>query len=151
MMGMSAWQIADTKSQVAYSVMPQQQMYMETRFDQFQGQSNKLNFTAYDASRPCGAQPDYTCTKVGTENVNDRDCDKWEFTSKVSAAKYWVWIDQKSRIAVKTLTADGTTVEMRNIQEGAQPDSLFQVPPGFRKMDLGGLGEMMKGMGRPQK
>ncbi|MGA2989430.1 MAG: DUF4412 domain-containing protein [Candidatus Korobacteraceae bacterium] len=150
MMGMSAWNIADSKSQIVYSVMPQQQMYMETRLDQFRAQS-KADFTPYDASNPCAAKPDYNCTKVGTENVNGRSCNKWEFTSKVGGVKRWVWIDQQSNIPVKTLTADGTTVEMRNIQEGAQPDSLFQVPPGFRKMDLG---EMMKGMmggGRPQK
>jgi hypothetical protein len=29
--------------------------------------------------------------------------------------------------------------ELRNIQEGAQPASLFEIPAGFTKMDLGGM------------
>jgi hypothetical protein len=28
---------------------------------------------------------------------------------------------------------------LRNIQEGTQPASLFEIPDGFTKMDLGGM------------
>jgi hypothetical protein len=29
--------------------------------------------------------------------------------------------------------------ELRNIQEGSQPASLFEVPAGYTKMDMGGM------------
>jgi hypothetical protein len=32
--------------------------------------------------------------------------------------------------------------ELRNIQEGPQPASLFEVPAGFTKMDMGGMMQM---------
>lgn len=147
--GQTSTSIVDTKNKVAYTIMPQQQMYMEMNLDQIDKmQKGRASFTPYDASRPCANQPDYTCAKVGSESVNGRSCDKWEFTSKSTSKKHWSWIDQRNHIAIKTLMADGTTVEMKNIQEGPQPASLFQVPAGYRKMDMGGL---MKNMPRPSK
>ncbi len=42
--------------------------------------------------------------------------------------------------------------ELQNIQIADQDDALFEIPAGSRKLDMGGLGNMMKGMsgGTPQ-
>ena len=53
---------------------------------------------------------------------------------------------------VKTAAADGSwTVEYKNIDRGSQADSLFEVPAGFQKtampgMGAGGMGGMPQGM-----
>jgi hypothetical protein len=46
---------------------------------------------------------------------------------------------------IKVLSAEGATMELTNVKEGAQPASTFEVPAGYRKMDLGG----MMGGGKP--
>ena len=48
------------------------------------------------------------------------------------------WLDPKLRFPVKWQGKDGSG-EMRNIQEGPQPASLFEVPAGYTKMDMGGM------------
>ena len=40
--------------------------------------------------------------------------------------------------------ADGTAVDLKNIQEQPQPASLFEIPPGYRKFDPKALLERIK-------
>ena len=132
---------------VMYMIMPQQKMYMEFRTDQMQGPGGhqRESWKAYDASNPCASEAGATCKKVGTEVVNERLCDKWEITDAKSNMRT-VWIDQKSHIPIKTVAKD-TTWELLNIKEGPQAASLFELPAGYQKMDMG---SMMQGM-RPPK
>ena len=53
------------------------------------------------------------------------------------------WIDRKLRFLVKTESAKGRGMELRNIQEGPQQASLFEIPAGYKKIEMG---DMMKGM-----
>lgn len=92
-----------------------------------------------DPNNPCSNQPDTTCKKVGTETVNGRECDKWEFTGKDGKLKSTAWVDQKIHWPIRMLSEDGTTFELTNVKEGPQPESLFVAPSGYRKMDMGGM------------
>jgi hypothetical protein len=89
---------------------------------------------------PCtfGNRQDATCKKVGTETVNGRSCDKWEITDK-NGKKETLWIDQKLHFPIKSTDGQVTT-EFTNIKEGAQDASLFKVPAGYRKFDMGSMG-----------
>ena len=136
--------ITNTKSQTTYMVMPQQHMYMEIHPGQgMMGRNIPSIKPPSDPNNPCANQPGTTCTKVGTETVNGRVCDKWEFTNK-DGHHSTAWVDQKLHFPIKTVGEDGSRFELSNVQEGSQPASLFQPPAGFRKMDMGG---MMGGMG----
>ncbi len=53
------------------------------------------------------------------------------------------WIDKKLHVPIKSLHADGTSWELQNLKEGAQPATLFEIPSGYQKFDMGGM------MGRP--
>jgi outer membrane lipoprotein-sorting protein len=134
--------ITDGKTQTSDIIMPEQHMYMEVQA----GQSSPMMpsipkvDTALDPSNPCAARTDATCKKVGTEAVNGRTCDKWEFTNKQSNAVTTTWIDQKLGFPIKTVNPDGSAMEFSNIKEGAPAASLFEVPAGYRKLDLGMLG-----------
>jgi outer membrane lipoprotein-sorting protein len=134
--------ITDGKTQTSDIIMPEQHMYMETHA----GQANPMmpnlpKFdTSIDPSNPCAARPDVTCKKLGTESVNGRTCDKWEFTDKKTNATTTTWIDQKLVFPIKTVNSDGATVEFSNIKEGPPAASLFEIPAGYRKLDLGMMG-----------
>ena len=47
-------------------------------------------------------------------------------------------MDTKLRCVVKTDEAAGGS-KLRNIHEASQPASLFEVPAGYTKFDLGGI------------
>jgi len=49
-----------------------------------------------------------------------------------------IWLDPKLRFPVKW-QGKGDGGELRNIQEGSQPASLFEIPAGFTKMDMGDM------------
>jgi hypothetical protein len=129
--------ISDATNKVSYMLMPQQMMYMEMKQDGMMGRRGP-DMKAYDASNPCASEEGVTCKKVGTESIDGRMCDKWEFT-KDGKLKRTVWIDKSTHIPIKTVEANGTIMEFKNINEGSQAASLFEIPPGYQKMDMGGM------------
>ena len=141
--GQSTSRITDSSTQTTYIIMHQQHMYMEMHANQDNPLARNLPKpdAPFDPQNPCGK--DMTCKKVGTETVNGRVCDKWVFTPKDGKTNT-VWVDQKLFYAIKTLNSDGHGMELSNVKEGASPASTFEVPAGYRKMDMGGM------MGRPQ-
>jgi len=49
-----------------------------------------------------------------------------------------MWLDPKLRFPVKWEGKNGSG-ELRNIQEGSQPSSLFEIPSGYTKFDMGAM------------
>ena len=86
-----------------------------------------------------------TCKKIGVEEVSGRTCDHWEMTDKQGKVAN-IWIDQKLHFPIKTVSA-GLDMLLTNIKEGEPDASLFQIPAGFHKMDMGGM--MPPGAGGP--
>jgi hypothetical protein len=129
--------IIDTSKQTMYMLMPQQHMYMELNGNQ---QNNPMASRApkppsYDPNHPCG--PDMTCQKTATETVNGRVCDKYVSTGSNGTST--AWIDQKLHFPIKTQDPNGNSWQLSNIQEGQQDASLFEIPAGYTKMDLGSM------------
>ena len=100
---------------------------------------------AYDPEHPCASQPDVTCKKIGVEEISGRTCDHWEVTDKQGRVTN-LWIDQKLHFPIKVTTQD-STMFLTNIKEGQPDASLFEIPSGFHKLDLGAL--MPPGGGQP--
>ncbi|MGA7908704.1 MAG: hypothetical protein WCA16_14945 [Candidatus Sulfotelmatobacter sp.] len=124
-------------------LMPKQHMYMEMPA---QAMENRGMFSFFKSGDVDNACPDWlrltrnkggTCHKVGSETVNGRSTVKYEGTN-ASGESSTVWLDSKVRFPVKWQGKNGGG-EMRNIQEGTQPASLFEVPAGYTKMDMGGM------------
>ncbi|MGE5111397.1 MAG: DUF4412 domain-containing protein [Acidobacteriaceae bacterium] len=140
--------ITDVEKKQVVMVMPERKMYMVVDLSHpspmARGQRTP-EIQQFDPANPCSNRPGMTCKKVGSETVNGRDCDKWEF-SKNGQVTETEWIDKKLHIAVKSQHEDGSTWELKNIKEGPQPDSLFEIPAGYQKLDMGG---MMGGIERP--
>jgi outer membrane lipoprotein-sorting protein len=122
------------------SQMQQQHMYMEMHANQTNPMMRNMpKFDgSFDPQNPCGKHADVTCKKAGTETVNGRVCDKWVTTEK-NGHTSTSWVDQKLYVPIKVVSSEGTTMDLTHIKEGAQPASTFEVPAGYRKMDLGGM------------
>ena len=139
--GQNQVMISDTAKSVLYMVMPADKMYMEMNAHA-PGPMRTPKVDSVDPANPCSNTVITSCKKLGTETVNGYATEKWEF--KQASETVTAWVSTKLRFPIKSVTSDGLTVEFRNIVEGEQPATLFTVPAGFEKMDMGG---MMRGMG----
>lgn len=139
--GGSISNITDISAKKNYMLMHNSAMYMEHDLDKPypMGRSPRTPvIREFDPSNPCANRPEMTCKKVGSETVNGRDCEKWEF-SKGGQLDETNWIDKKLHVPVKSVQADGTSWELQNIKEGAQPATRFEIPSGYQKFDMGGM------------
>ncbi len=117
-------------------LMPEQKMYMEM----------PLDAKAVDAAK--GKMPgELERTRIGQDTIDGKQADKYRVVyennnQKVSA---FIWIVKGFKIPVRTAAEDGSwMMEYRNIALGRQPDSLFELPPGYEKFSYQGLD--MKGL-----
>ena len=137
-------------TQTSDVLMPQQHMYMEFKADQNMARRMGPSIKPFtDPNNPCANEQGTTCKNLGTEQVNGRSCDHWQITDKNGKVSN-VWIDQKLHFPIKTVSEDATW-QLTNIKEGEQPDSLFEVPSGYQKMDVGQMMQGMQGMRPPQQ
>jgi hypothetical protein len=132
--------IIDAPAKMMYMLMTEQHMYMEFSMDQNSPMTQRMpKFEdLFKGNDPCAGREGATCKKLGTETVNDRSCDKWLITEKSGKTETF-WIDQKIHFVIKAIVGDITT-NYTNIKEGPQDASLFKIPDGFRKMDMGNMG-----------
>ena len=135
--------IMNLSNQSMTILMPQQHMYMEMPAEAQEQRQMFSFFKTSDVENACGDwlklanNKGGSCHKSGSETVNGRSTVKYEGTNSKGEASQ-VWLDPKLRFPVKWQGKSGTG-ELRNIQEGDQPASLFAIPAGYTKMDMGGM------------
>ena len=144
--------IINFAAQTTDILVPDRKMYVESAMGRGPGAQRSFNFfRAADAENACdewqkmATKPGGTCHKIGPEVVNGRSTVKYQGTSAEGDVTY-VWIDPKLRFPVKW-QGKNSGGELRNIQEEAQPASLFVVPADYQKLDMGNMG--MPGTPRP--
>jgi hypothetical protein len=75
--------------------------------------------------------------KVGTETLDGKLCDVYQYTYQSVSAKVWVWKEKSFPIRMESTTPDGTMViEYKNIVFGPLSNDLFQLPAGVQIMQL---------------
>jgi hypothetical protein len=104
-------------------------------------------FVAVDPNDPCeqwqmaariaqavdqGAE--WRCERVGDDTADGRPTIKYRAISP-QGRRYQSSISLALRFPVRLQSEDGAVVELVNIQEAPQPESLFTVPPDYRKFD----------------
>jgi len=145
--GRSMSVIGDATTQTSYMIMHDQRIYMEYK----RGQANPMARTLppvegpLDPRNPCLRHTDSTCKDLGPETRSGRACEKWLLTRK-DGISTTVWVDQTLQFPIRSESSNGSLLEFSNIKEGPQAAALFQVPNGYRKMDM----SMMGGPKRPQ-
>lgn len=112
---------------VSWTLLPEKQ-YMEISLPFDPNQPNK--------------DVEYTETTIGSETVNGYACKVIQYTYKDKKLGVLTqWFSESLGFAVKTQTKNFKgkitgTVEYKNIKQGAQPDSLFEIPAGYQKFSL---------------
>jgi hypothetical protein len=148
--------IADADAKTAIMLMPEQKAY----FDMARMGMMIQALRPVDPNNPCpqwqemarmrpnGGENEgaWTCQRIGPEQVNGRSTVKYEATSP-KGEHITGWIDPKLKFLVKTESAQGRGMELRNIQEGPQQASLFEIPTDYRKMDMGDMIKRMMPQG----
>ena len=130
-------------SQTSDILMPTQHMYMEMKADQnamARHRSMLPDIKPWDANNPCGHEQGWTCKDMGTETVNGRTTEHWRVTDKEGKTSD-AWIDKALMFPIKSVSEDQTWT-LTNIKEGEPAASLFEIPRGYQKMDMG---QMMRG------
>jgi hypothetical protein len=136
--------IVNFATQTTDILIPERKMYIESAMGRGPGSQRMFNFfRAGDVENACdewqklATKPGGKCRKIGNEVVNGRSTIKYEGTA-VDGEVTYVWIDPKLRFPVKWQEKNGGG-ELRNIEEGTQPASLFVIPSDYQKMDMGNM------------
>jgi len=139
--------IMDLAKQTWTVVMDERQMYMEMPSQMAKQRVAYDFFRTGDAENACSdwlqkaENKGGSCHKVGNETVNGRSTVKYEGTNAKGETGY-VWIDPKLRFPVKWQGKNNESGELRNIQEGSQPASLFEIPAGYKKFEMPSMPNM---------
>ena len=134
--------ITDFKTQTTDILIPAKHTYMEYKASEMQGHRPAMMLRPLrNPSNPCAGEQGVTCKNLGVEQINGRTCDHWQITDTNGKVAN-VWIDQKIHFPIKTVAEDSTWT-LTNIKESEPAASLFQIPAGYTKMDVGSM--MQKG------
>jgi hypothetical protein len=142
MAGMGGVMIVDLSAQTSVVLFPQRHAYIEA-VPWRVAQRTFSFFRPADIEDACpdwqklARKPGGSCHKVGHEMVNGRDAVKYEGTS-AEGETVDAWLDTKLKFVVQ-YKGKNSGGELRNIQEGSQPGSLFEIPADYQKMDMGGM------------
>ena len=129
---------------VSWTVMPEEHMYMETAASQAsQGQSD---LSAYQIEQ----------TSLGEDTINGVVMNKSKIImTSTDGTKMggFMWTTKEGILAkIDAIAVDQGQkarfkMEQTNIMIAKQPAELFEIPNGYQKLDMGGMGmDMLKGM-----
>jgi len=120
--------ISRMDKKAVWMLMPDQKMYMEQPFDprSTMGMRDKISGEVERKAE-------------GSEMVDGRMAKKYFVTVVVDGKteSVYQWIDESVSIPVKTAAFDGSwSSEFKDIKVGRQDASLFEIPEGYKKMDM---------------
>jgi hypothetical protein len=113
---------------VVWNIMKNQKSYMEMPFDLNNKPKVEEKFPGEIERK-----------EVGRETIDGHPTTKYLITYKIDDKKNQVyqWLATDIKLPIKTAGVDGSwTQEFRSVKMVAQPDSLFEVPPGYTKMQM---------------
>ena len=143
--------LVDGEKGTAYLVKPSSRIFMEAR------QSSPLTrlLIGIQSDDPCsewqrmaivaGAaeQGDHwSCERIGDEKIGNRAAVAYRAQS--SGQDLVGWIDADLRFPLKIQAEKIATLVLSNVQEGFQPENLFEIPANYRKFDPRDLIERIK-------
>jgi hypothetical protein len=77
--------------------------------------------------------------KVGTETIDGKLCDVYQWTYQGTTTKEWIWKDKSFPIKMESTSSSGTTtIEYKNIVFGTLSNDLFQLPAGVEIVQFPG-------------
>lgn len=144
--GSSAILLIDFAQHWAVVALPEQHVYIDATTVRFGRKIDWQLFRPQSADDACSTwtktpaqKTSIECKKVGPETVDGRAAYKYQVSGLGGAGEGFVWIDQNLRVLLK-MDAEGTHLVMRDLQEGPQGASLFEIPAGYQKVNFAGMG-----------
>lgn len=137
--------LADPAAKSQYLLMPGDKMFMQMPIGQ--GPVSLPVTGGSDPTNPCSSGGNTDCTKGENESVNGYQTVRWDYTAK-DGTRTRAWVSPRLRFAIKTQDDNGSSMELSNIAEGPQDASLFSIPSGYTKVDVGMMAGMSGGRGR---
>ena len=114
--------------QKMYSIINQQKMAMLLPYD-----PTKMK------AQMALANGQGTFEKIGPSTANSIACDEYKFTGN-DGKVFNVWFDPRNKVPVQVQPEDQSmTIVFREYHAGPQPQSLFEIPPGYTVMTMPGM------------
>lgn len=91
--------------------------------------------------------PHFTCHSAGADVVNGRAAQKWAVTTTNgdgTTESGYAWIDNRLHVVSRSQDKN-SEMDLQNVQEGPQPDAVFQIPAGYHQLDESELLMQLKG------
>lgn len=124
--GQQNYSIVRLDKNVVWLIFPKDKVYMEMISYETQGPATLL-------------KGEIGRKFLGTETINGLETKKYEVTIKEEEKtfKAWQWISTTLNYAIKISAPDGSwSSEYKNLKMESQPDSLFEFPVGYQKMEV---------------
>lgn len=104
-------EIFDRKKQLRYFLIPEEKIYLQ---QENPGPVMPELSEEVASTKPCAGMKDTSCEMLGTEMINNRKTEKWEFTVKQGSNMQLSlhWIDVEHRMLVREFMPDGTLTEL---------------------------------------
>ena len=119
-------ELIDYSTRTMYTYIPAQNLAYLTNF-------------AQAPSNPTENSNQIIPTYLGTDTIDGKLCDVYQYTFEGASAKQWVWKEKSFPIRMESTTSSGTMImEYKNIVFGTLSDSLFQLPAGVQIMQFPG-------------
>lgn len=124
---------------LAYSLFLDEMVYLEMPAEQ-------VGIEPYE-NRPCVGYRDGE--SLGVETFDGRPVEKWRCTGEISPAlgrspvDATTLYDPELAFEIRVERDGGEILEVRNVRVGSQDPSLFEIPEGFRKLDMQALMKQM--------
>jgi hypothetical protein len=119
---------------IAWNIMPAQKMYMEMPVDPTNAPKTEI-------------KGEVDRKEVGSETVDGHPTKKYLITYKNGnkTDQVYQWMATDINFPVKTADLKNKWIqEFKNIKIGSQPDSLFEPPAGYHKMEMPAMPGGMK-------
>ncbi len=138
--GMAFISIFDGDEVTSYTLMSAMKQYMKRvgPIDDYMDEGPGLVFgSPDDPNHPCQADPNMSCEKLGSDTVLGRPVDKYlvQDVEDGVPTERMMWFDRELLMPIKTEGDDGG-MEATSIKFGAQPDTLFEIPAGYKEMQM---------------
>ncbi|OGW75674.1 MAG: hypothetical protein A2Z72_03085 [Omnitrophica bacterium RBG_13_46_9] len=129
--------IMDVEKGTMCTLIPKNKVYIEMSG---LAVKSKMNQFASDKKMAEVSDKNY----LGTEDINGYLCDKYEYIyHDKSQGTMTQWFSKKLNYPIKMISNSPygeTVIEYKNITEGGISDSLFEIPAGYQKMVIPGMG-----------
>jgi outer membrane lipoprotein-sorting protein len=127
------------RGDIVWTLVPSQRMYLESRFDDEHDDKNPIDLLQDDR---------LVLTKLGQEKVNGVVTDKFSMKDtdpESEPMQGFLWLlDEAIPVRVDgTIMEEGVqshfVIDMTDIRFAPQPDSLFEIPAGYQRMQVSGF------------